>query len=630
MIARAHPRPLAAPRDPLPGDLAVKQSREDRLDILDAAFEHGHHAIEVLDRDARFLDVNPAWERLTGYTRQEALGRTPAELLRSDKHSKEFYDRTWQTLLDGEVLEVRIISRFKDGSLRTQDLAVRPVMDEAGQLLKAVAIRRDVSEQVQNEEQLLWNAQHDPLTALANRSLFLERVQHVLARHRRSEEPRFALLFLDLDRFKLINDSLGHEAGDKLLCDLARRLEKSVRPGDTVARLGGDEFAMLLEDLNVAGDAYTIARRVLAVFEEPFTLAEQPIYTGGSVGITLGEPGYHNASDVLRDADAAMYQAKATGGGRFEVFDATLRFQARQKLLIQSSLPPSLAEDRFLLHYQPVVQCGTGRVVGSEGLLRWDRPGVGLVSPGGFIAVAEETGFIVPLGRWAMREACRQQAEWRRSGAVSEASWVAVNLSPRQFAHPGLYDDVVDALRDHELPAEALRLELTESAVMAEPDLAVRLLSRLRDLGVAVALDDFGTGYSSLAHLHRFPLSELKIDRRFVSQLGTVVDAEAIVRAMVGVGHALGQRVIGEGVETVEQLELLTTLECDAVQGYLMGPGRPAEEHVAWLARHRDPGHWSPETAPTNPGAPGWTDDDEPVPRLTPAHVSDEGEELAS
>ena len=434
----------------------------------------------------------------------------------------------------------------------------------------------------------------DPLTGLPNRILFLDRLGCSIERATRHGEA-FAVLFLDLDRFKLVNDSLGHLAGDRLLIAIAERLERSVRAVDTVARvggqhtiarLGGDEFTILLEGVKHVSDAVRVAERIQDNLKRPFQLDGHEIFTSASIGIATSETGYNAPEDLLRDADTAMYQAKALGKARCEVFDADMREQAIARLDLETDLRRAVERKEFQLHYQPIVSFKTGMLAGFEALIRWRHPSRGLVEPAGFIQVAEETGLIVPIGSWVIGEACRQLRAWHVELPWTAGLSVHVNLSGKQFIQSDLADEIAAVLRETELPASNLSLEITESAIIENPTAVVAILEQLKALGVQISIDDFGTGHSSLSYLHRFPINSLKIDRSFVSAMSS--EQSGIVSAIIGLAHALQLEVIAEGVETAPHLAQLTELGCEYGQGYLFAKPLDASRARMLLATATD------------------------------------------
>ncbi|MBV9848852.1 MAG: EAL domain-containing protein, partial [Armatimonadetes bacterium] len=435
----------------------------------------------------------------------------------------------------------------------------------------------------------------DPLTRLPNRVLFMDRLGRALERGKRDRDWRVAVLFLDLDRFKVINDSLGHLVGDELLISVARRLEACLRSGDTVARvtgqatvarLGGDEFTILLEDIQNEANAVGVAERILRELAVPFVLNGTEVFTSASIGITLGPAGYGQPDELLRDADAAMYSAKAGGKARYEVFDAAMRARTLARLQLETDLRRALERQEFCLHYQPIVALEPSRLMGFEALLRWQHPQRGLLLPSEFIPLAEETGLILPLGWWVLRESCRQMSAWKAAFPVDPPLDISVNFSSKQFLQVDLAREVERILSETGLDPHSLKLEITESAIMDDPKAAAVLLAHLRDLGVQVCIDDFGTGYCSLNYLHQFPIDTLKIDRSFVRQMEEAEENRQIVQSIVVLAHNLALDVIAEGVETEAQRHRLASLNCEYGQGFLFSKPVDSAAAAAFLAAH--------------------------------------------
>jgi diguanylate cyclase (GGDEF)-like protein len=455
----------------------------------------------------------------------------------------------------------------------------------------------DVTDRRRGEEQLLREALFDSLTGLGNRVLLRERIGHTLDRARRDDKLKFAVLFLDLDRFKVVNDGLGHAVGDELLCEFARRLASCVRPADTVARLGGDEFVILLVDMQDDADAARVATRIHALLRQPFVLGEHEVFTTASIGIAPGSGRYRSVDDLLRDADAAMYRAKALGKSRHEMFDAAMNERALEVLKLETDLRRAIERQEFLLHYQPIVSLADGSLRGFEALVRWRNADRGMVPPGVFIPMMEETGLIVPLGSWVIGQACRQLAAWRAAFPQATNLGVSVNVSGKQFAKADLVAEVEAAMRENQLPPFCLTLEITESVMMTNAAESAGVLRELRELGAVISVDDFGVGYSSLSQLHRFPIDALKIDRSFVQRIGGEERDGEIVGTIVTLAHNLNLNVTAEGIETPLQLERVRALGAESGQGFLfakpMGAedvGRMMSEGVQWAQAARRAG----------------------------------------
>ncbi|MBW3636039.1 MAG: EAL domain-containing protein [Armatimonadetes bacterium] len=441
------------------------------------------------------------------------------------------------------------------------------VCDGAGKPTRMAGSQSDISEQIEANEQLERNAFYDGLTGLPNRALFMDLLGRALARTQRRKGHYFAVCFLDLDRFKTINDSLGHSNGDALLINVARRLESCLRPGDTAARLGGDEFTILLDDIIDAGDATRIVERIQSALSEPFTLGGQEIFSTSSIGIALSSPEYRNPEDLLRDADTAMYRAKSLGRARHAIFDEAMHAEALLSLRLETDLRRALERENFLVFYQPIVHLESGEISGFEALVRWQHAERGMISPGEFIPLAEETGLIIPLDHFVLREACTQVKLWQDLFPQRRLT-ISVNLSSKQFAQPDLIPHIQGVLKATGLSPESLKLEITEGVLMNNPDSAASMLHQLRDLGIRLSIDDFGTGYSSLSYLHRFPLNTLKVDQSFVRRMQPNGENSEIVLTIVNLARNLNMDVIAEGIETENQMEQLRDILCDYGQGY--------------------------------------------------------------
>ncbi|HEX5830726.1 MAG TPA: EAL domain-containing protein [Gemmatimonadaceae bacterium] len=486
---------------------------------------------------------------------------------------------------------IGIYCALDDGPRQWTADEVAVLADLAASAATELALRRRLAERDRVERQLRHDARHDPLTGLPNRAFFMERLGHVVSRRRaRDDHPLFAILFLDLDNFKVVNDSVGHHAGDELLIAVARRLEQCVRGGDMVCRLGGDEFALLLENVVDARDAACIASRVQEALSRPVNLSGYELFTSVSIGVALSSTPNERPEYLLRSADMAMYRAKNVGKARFEMFDPAMHAAALTRLQLETDLRRAVEYEAFELAYQPIVSLETGRMVSVEALLRWPHPDRGLVEPGDFVPVAEETGLIVVLGRWVLREACRQLVRWREAvGPAAEALTVSVNLSPRQFTQVDVAKEVAGALAETGLDAASLALEITESVIIERAGAAALALTQLKAMGVHVYMDDFGTGYSSLSYLHQIPLDAIKIDRAFIAPIDDEERMLHLVRTIVTLARNLGLQTVAEGVTTPMQLQRLREAGCDSAQGYLFARPMDAAD-VERVLRER--GSW--------------------------------------
>jgi diguanylate cyclase (GGDEF)-like protein len=487
-----------------------------------------------------------------------------------------FYQGLWQTLEAGEIHREIFINRRKNGELYYEEKSISPLRDPGtGEITHYVSAGRDISERMRIQQRLDHLAHHDSLTELPNRLLLLDRLQRAMGRATRHGR-QMAALFLDLDRFKQINDTLGHSTGDRLLRAVAGRLAKCLRQGDTVARLGGDEFAILLEDLDHPEDVAPILEKLMATMHHPFVLEGQEFFLSFSIGIGMYPQDGGDAETLLRNADTAMYRAKAEGRSGYRFYTADMNARAFERLDLESRLRRALERNEFVLHYQPKLDLGSGQVVGVEALLRWRHPDHGLVPPGEFIPTLEDTGMIVPVGRWVLQEACHQARVWQQAGLPPLT--MAVNVSTYQFRRDDVCALVHEALASHAINPADLELEITESALMDDVGRAAASIRQLRDQGVRVAIDDFGTGYSSLAYLKRFAINSLKIDRAFVRDVCDDHDDAAIVAAVLAMAQRLQLQVVAEGVETRGQLDFLRNEGCDQMQGYLLARPMPASQ----------------------------------------------------
>jgi diguanylate cyclase (GGDEF)-like protein/PAS domain S-box-containing protein len=551
-----------------------------------SAFDHAA-GMALVATDGSWVKVNRSLCEMVGYSEEELL----ASNFQAITHEDDLADMTAQV---GKLLESRFSTyqmelryNHKRGHVVWVLLSVTAIRDSLTDSVNLIFQIQDITDRKRAEERLLHEAFHDMLTGLPNRALFMDHLKLSVERGKRREDRLFAVLFLDLDRFKIINDSLGHMVGDQLLVGIARRLEICLRPGDTVARLGGDEFTVLLEDLASVTEAIDVAERLQKALALPFNLNGHEVFATVSIGIALSSTGYDRPEEVLRDADTAMYRAKMLGKARHEVFDKTMHARAMNLLQMESDLRRAIERREFILHYQPIVELETGTIRGFEALIRWQHPERGFVSPDEFITIAEETGLITPIGQWVLEEACRQIRLWQDEFPQFPPLQVSVNLSSKQFINSNLTEQIRRILRETNVQPQSLKLEITESMVMENFETAVEMLEQLRTLGLEFSIDDFGTGYSSLSYLHRFPISTLKIDRSFVSRMIENNENAEIVRTIIMLARSLKMNVVAEGVETRDQLAQLALLECEYGQGYYFSRPLDAKGAARLLAERQ-------------------------------------------
>ncbi len=532
----------------------------------------------------RYIDVNESFLLATGFERKEVIGRTASELNFWTYPDERV--RLIAALSDhGRVRDVEIGFNTKSGE-RCTGLESAEIIDLGGQVCM-LAIFKDITELKRAQQKLVHDAFHDSLTNLPNRALFMDRLERTVARAKRHKDYKFAVLFIDIDRFKIVNDSLGHHGGDELIIQFSKRILNCLRlddvisrpaipdspvnewssKDDTLARLGGDEFTVLLDDLRSSTDSIRVASRIQESFAEPFLIAGQEVFTTASIGIAASSQSYESAAEVLRDADIAMYRAKAQGKARCEVFDEATRDRAVGRLKLETDLRRAFEREEFRVYYQPIISLAGGNISGFEALVRWDRPGIGIVAPAEFIGAAEETGLIVVLGSWVLRKACEQAHRWHLA-YPGRSLTMSVNVSGRQFKHPDIVEQVEKILRETQVDPTTIKLEITESVTMDNAERTIRVVKGLKSLGVRLSIDDFGTGYSSLSYLRRFPMDTLKIDRSFVQNLSNNPENIAIVRTIMGLARNLGMDVVAEGTETADEIEQLKLLQCDFAQGY--------------------------------------------------------------
>lgn len=547
-------------------------------------FEMAPIGMAITTLNGRLKRVNPSLCEALGYTQEELLKLSFADI--SHPEDIDFHLSLEHKLAHGEESDFQIEKRYIAKNGRSVDTLVKVVMvrDSNGKPLHFNNQIIDITERKQMERQLLHDALHDALTGLPNRALFMDRLEQELKRTKTQSNYLFAVLFLDLDRFKVVNDSMGHLVGDKLLVEIARRLENCVRPTDTVARLGGDEFTILLENISNIEFATKVAEKIYHSLTVPFSLENYELFTTASIGIAFSSQGYDKPEDILRDADLTMYSAKERGKARYEVFDRSMHARAIERLHLETDLRRGIEREEFTVYYQSIVSLTTGKISGFEALARWNHPKRGFVAPDEFIPIAEETGLIVPLGNWLLEEACQQLRKWQIKYPEHPAFKISVNLSGKQLREPDLIKQIERILAKTQLPPHTLKLEITESILMDNLEAATETLLALRERKIQLSIDDFGTGYSSLSYLHRFPVDTLKIDRSFVSEIQLGKENSAIVKAIVTLAHMLNMDVIAEGIETNAQLDQLKLLQCEHGQGYFFSKPLSREEAEELIA----------------------------------------------
>ncbi len=559
-------------------DLSAQRRAEARVELAARVFECTQESIVITDPAGCIVSVNAAFSEMTGYPAAEAVGRH-TRFLGSGRHPPQFFANLWRRLEHEGRWQGELWNRRRNGEVYPVWMSINAYRDASGSVLNYIGIASDISERHAAQERIRQLAYYDPLTRLPNRTLLQDRAGQLLATAER-EQAGAALLFVDLDHFKTINDSLGHSIGDRLLVKIAARIERCLRRTDTVARLGGDEFVVLLGETaaEAAGD---VARKIIEAVSHPCRVDQHVLTVTPSIGISLYPRDGHDFESLLKHADTAMYRAKESGRNAYQFFASEMNVAALERLVLENSLRLGLERGEFVLHYQPQVDARSGRIVGAEALVRWKHPEIGMVAPGRFIPVAETCGLIGPLGDWVLHEACRQNLAWQAAGLPPIR--MAVNISSVQFRGGRLEETVRRTLDATGLSPEWLELELTEGLLMSDASATVDTLCRLSATGLRLAIDDFGTGYSNLSYLKRFPIDKLKIDQSFVRDIVTDPDDWAIASAVISMGHSLRLSVIAEGVERVEQLEMLRRQGCDEIQGYHFSPPVAADDFAALL-----------------------------------------------
>lgn len=569
---------IAAIYDSYQKDSVVVQAKE-QVQILSQALEQSPLSIVITDSNAKIKYVNPAFEHISGYRARDVIGKNP-KIFQSGKTPENIYAELWSTIKSKQSWDGDILNRRKNGELYWEHAHISPVLDKAGKVGHYLAIKEDISYQKQQAEIILHQALYDPLTQLPNRALLLDRLKLMLIDARR-EDHRVAVLFVDLDDFKKVNDSLGHEEGDKLLIEAAQRLQNALRDGDTVGRFGGDEFVILLGDIVSVSDVQPVAETLLEQFRNVFQLNNRELLTTVSVGVAVYPDDGTNPSELLRNADSAMYYAKEQGRNIYSYYTHAMNQEVSRRLALEEQMHGALERSEFSIHYQPQVDVVSRRICGIEALLRWNNPVLGDVSPDEFISIAEQTGLIATIGEFVLTESLSAGA--RLQQISKQPFTIAVNLSPVQFRNPKLIEQIEQAIKQSGISSSSLELEITEGVFMSGHAHINDTLALIDDLGVNISMDDFGTGYSSLSYLRNYPFHVLKIDRSFINDITVDPADRALVNAAIAMAHSLDLKVVAEGVETEEQWEHLVTQGCDMAQGYLFSKPVSAEEIAAML-----------------------------------------------
>lgn len=568
-IYHAHYHPVKDEKGNISGvigvanDITDLQQIEAEMHILSSALEQTADLVLITNVEGVIEYVNPAFEVTTGYTREDVIGKKP-NILRSGKQETQFYQRLWETILRGDVFSDVFINARKDGSIYYEEKSITPIRDKQNNITHFIATGKDISERMRVQERLHYMAHHDALTKLPNRTLFMDRLRQAMARAR-WHKRLIAVMFLDLDRFKNINDSLGHIVGDQLLVQLTQRLSSGVRAGDTIARFGGDEFAVLLDDIASEKDISQLAKKILDTMIPAFVIQGHEFFITASIGVSIFPNDGEDAETLLRNADVAMYRAKDLGRNNYQFYSNEMSARAFERLTLENSLRHALKRLEFSLLYQPQIDIKTRHIIGVEALLRWQHPDLGVIMPSDFIPLLEETGLIVEVGDWVLHTALQQAASWHMAGF--DFLKVSINLSGRQFNNPDFITSLQTTIQNAGLSPNMIELELTESMLMRNASKTISALNTLHHLGINIAVDDFGTGYSSLNYLRRFPISTLKIDRSFIRDVIDDADDRAITSAIIVMAQSLNLIVIAEGVESEEQLIFLQSLDCDQIQG---------------------------------------------------------------
>ncbi|MDZ7805305.1 MAG: EAL domain-containing protein [Thiohalophilus sp.] len=559
-------------------DITERKKAEKELRLQSTALSSAANAVFITDKNGNIEWVNKAFEKMSGFSGAEVLGKNP-RVLNSGQHEEDYYRHIWSTILSGEVWRGELVERHKDGHFYTVEQVITPII-ESGRITHFVAIHEDISENKQAQERIRYMALYDVLTGLPNRAYMREHLEQALASADRNEKL-LGVMFLDLDRFKFVNDSLGHNTGDKLLQQVASRLRRCVRRSDTVARFGGDEFVIIQSDIEHIDNSATMIEKIVNELSRPFSIEGNEVHTGVCIGVTIYPFDDGDADALLKHADMAMYRAKSADCNSCQFFDMDMQKEMERRIALDQALRQAILQNQLYLVYQPQININTRGIVGVEALIRWEHPECGDISPGEFIPIAESTGIIREIGEWVLSTACKQAAEWKNKGFYGFR--IGVNVSVYQLRDSSFVQTVDRILNKYNISGQCLELELTESMLMDNVKDAISTIQGLHDLGISLAIDDFGTGYSSLSYLNQLPVHRIKLDRSFVKEIDTNVDSGAIAGAVVQLGHSLGLDVLAEGVEREEQLYYLQNLGCDTVQGFYLCQPLKSEEFEQFL-----------------------------------------------
>ncbi|MCW8884372.1 MAG: EAL domain-containing protein [Motiliproteus sp.] len=555
-------------------DISLRKINEDKLRLSAAVFDTAAEAVMITDANNLIQKVNPAFCSITGYSEQEMLGKPPT-VLASGRHDQHFYDELWSSLEQSGFWQGEIWNRRKTGEVYPEWLSITAVKNEKGVLLHYVSLFSDISKRKRDEEKIRHQANYDFLTGLPNRNLFIDRFSRAIQQSQR-DQSRVALLFIDLDQFKYVNDTFGHPAGDQLLQQASQRLTEIMRSSDTVARLGGDEFTVLLTQVDEITRVEDVSGRILVELSKPYLIEKNEAFVSASIGVTVYPDDGTDVDSLLRNADSAMYRAKDSGRNMVHFFTLEMNEQAKRRRTLETALRQAISNNEMELHYQPIIDVASGHCCGAEALLRWNMTGKGIIYPDEFIALAEDTGLIVPMGEWILDTACSMAAAWQGSGSAEP--YIAINMSSRQFQRDNVPEVLRRSLQKTSVSPKRITLEITESLLLADDKDTLSVLHELREMGINIAIDDFGTGYSSLSYLKRFPVSVLKVDRSFIRGLPGDQENAALVEAILAMASSLNLKVVAEGVETLEQYQFLKDRQCDMVQGFYFSKAIPEEE----------------------------------------------------